>query len=93
VHEIFTKEFIQGIHFILTRHDTVINISKIKCHYMGIVTDFELRKMNIKTLKPKWSIYVPPVLIFRDCVMPTNVFMCFAWISEQTAIISLYSIN
>jgi len=24
---------------------------------------------------------------------PHNVFMCFVWISEQTAIISLYSIN
>ena len=24
---------------------------------------------------------------------PHSVFMCFVWISEQTAIISLYSIN
>jgi hypothetical protein len=24
---------------------------------------------------------------------PDSVFMCFVWISEQTAIISLYSIN
>jgi len=24
---------------------------------------------------------------------PHNLFMCFVWISEQTAIISLYSIN
>ena len=26
-------------------------------------------------------------------VLPTAVFMCFVWISEQTAIISLYNIN
>jgi hypothetical protein len=27
------------------------------------------------------------------CVLPTAEFMCFVWISEQAAIISLYSIN
>ena len=26
-------------------------------------------------------------------VLPHSVFMCFVWISEQTAIISLYNIN
>jgi len=26
-------------------------------------------------------------------VLPTHFIMCFVWISEQTAIISLYSIN
>jgi hypothetical protein len=30
--------------------------------------------------------------IQQFCVLPTQ-FMCFVWISEQTAIISLYSIN
>ena len=43
---------------------------------------------------PQWSLYVPPVLhsaILRSA--HTAVFMCFVWISEQTAIISLYSIN
>ena len=29
----------------------------------------------------------------KFCVLPTIQLMCFAWISEQTAIISLYSIN
>jgi len=26
-------------------------------------------------------------------ILPTSVFMCYVWISEQTAIISLNSIN
>ena len=34
------------------------------------------------------------VLTFSNSTFyPHSVFMCFAWISEQTAIISLYSIN
>ena len=47
------------------------------------------------------SLYVPPVvttctasLTFNSSTFcPHSVFMCFVWISEQTAIISLYSIN
>jgi hypothetical protein len=40
-----------------------------------------------------WSPYVPPCLTFRNTTFyPHGVFMCFMWISEQTAIISLYSI-
>ena len=27
------------------------------------------------------------------CFCPHSVFMCFVWVSEQTAIISLYNIN
>jgi hypothetical protein len=38
--------------------------------------------------------YLPPGLIFNiSTFCPHNVFMCFVWISEQTAIISLYNIN
>jgi hypothetical protein len=40
------------------------------------------------------SLYVPPGLAFNGSTFcPHSVFMCFVWISEQTAIISLYSIN
>jgi hypothetical protein len=40
------------------------------------------------------SLYVPPGLTFTNSTFcPHSVFMCFVWISEQTAIISLYSIN
>jgi hypothetical protein len=39
-------------------------------------------------------IYVPPGLTFTNSTFcPHSVFVCFVWISEQTAIISLYSIN
>ena len=41
-----------------------------------------------------WSLYVPPGSTFRNSSFsPHSVFMCFVWISEQTAIISLYNIN
>jgi hypothetical protein len=57
----------------------------------------------------QWSLYVPHsghyvyrtvVTIFtasltlnNSTFCPHSVFMCFVWISEQTAIISLYNIN
>ena len=57
----------------------------------------------------QWSLYVPPnghyihrtvvticttSLTFNNSTFcPHNVFICFVWISEQTAIISLYNIN
>ena len=42
----------------------------------------------------QWSLYVPPCLIFNISTLgPHSVFMCFVWISEQTAIIYIYSIN
>jgi hypothetical protein len=49
----------------------------------------------------QWSLYVPhsghymyhQFNIHNSTFYPHTVFMCFVWISEQTAIISLYSIN
>ena len=44
--------------------------------------------------KPQWSLYAPPALTLTiPRSAHTAVFMCFVWISEQTAIIYLYSIN
>ena len=44
--------------------------------------------------KDQWSLYVPPDLTFNNSAFcPHSVFMCFVWISEQTAIISLHVIN
>jgi hypothetical protein len=38
--------------------------------------------------------HVPPTLKFKNSSFcPHSVFMCFVWISEQTAIISLYNVN
>jgi len=40
------------------------------------------------------NLYVLPGLALQNSTFcPHSVFMCFVWISEQTAIISLYSIN
>ena len=45
-------------------------------------------------LKVMWLLYVPAGLTFRNSTFcPHRAFMCFVWIWEQTAIISLYSIN
>jgi hypothetical protein len=41
-------------------------------------------------LKPKTLL--PPALKFRNFVLPT-IHLCFAWVSEQTAIFSLYTNN
>jgi len=42
----------------------------------------------------QWSLYVPLLSTSTySTFCPYRVFMCFVWISEQTAIISLYSIN
>jgi hypothetical protein len=39
--------------------------------------------------KAQWLLYVPPGLTFTDSTFcPHSVFVCFVWISEQTAIIS-----
>jgi hypothetical protein len=44
--------------------------------------------------KAQWLLYVPTGVTFANSTFcPHSVFMCFVWISEQTAIISLYSIN
>jgi len=44
--------------------------------------------------KAQWSLYAPPELTFTNSTFcPHTVFMCFVWISEQTAIIFLHGIN
>jgi hypothetical protein len=44
--------------------------------------------------KAQWLIYIRPGLTFTNSTFcPQSIFMCFVWISKQTAIISLYSIN
>jgi hypothetical protein len=49
---------------------------------------------EIYPFKAQWLLYVPSGLTFNNSTFcPHSVFMCFVWIWEQTAIISLYSIN
>jgi hypothetical protein len=44
--------------------------------------------------RAQWLLYVPPGLTFTNSTLcPHSVFWCFVYISDQTAIISLYSIS
>jgi len=64
--------------------------------YPELVPLSEAASCNIlyKPFKVQWVLYVPPGLTFRNSTFcPHCVYMCSAWITEQTAIISLYSIN
>ena len=67
---------------------TQLNSSQFRCSKEA------LPLINFDDSKAQWSLYVPP--LWHSTVLRsahTAVFMCFVWISEQTAIISLYSIN
>ena len=49
---------------------------------------------SLITIEVQWSLYVPPGLTHTNSMFcPHSAFMCFVRIWEQTAIISLYSIN
>ena len=49
---------------------------------------------SLKLKKDVWLRYVQTGLSFKiSTFCPHSVFMCFVWVWEQTAIISLYSIN
>jgi hypothetical protein len=77
-------------------------------HYMHLLEERTEREDN-DHFKTQWSLYVPHsgYYMYRTAVTictasltfnnstfyPLSVFMCFMWISEQTAIISLYGIN
>jgi hypothetical protein len=49
--------------------------------------------INFAKLNPVFSLHAHSVSIKNFHVLPLSTFVCFVWISEQTAIISLYSIN
>jgi len=60
-----------------------------------------VKAQTVETAEVKLTLCTPVVTIYTARfnthevhVLPTQtVFICFVWISEQTAIISLYSIN
>jgi hypothetical protein len=63
-----------------------------RCFLCG--TSWSFLRNNNYPFKAQWSLYVPPVLTFNNSTFcPQSVFMCFVWLWEQTAIISLYNIN
>jgi hypothetical protein len=48
----------------------------------------------IQPAKTQWSLSIPSGLTFNNFTFcPHRLYLCFVWISEQTAIISLYSVN
>jgi hypothetical protein len=50
--------------------------------------------LNDKLISAQWLLYVLPGLAFRNPTFcPHSVFIFFVWISQQIAIISLYSVN
>ena len=62
----------------LTLHSPVVTICTASGHYMYRTV------VTISTTSLTFS---------NSTFSPHSVFMCFVWISEQTAIISLYNIN
>jgi hypothetical protein len=48
---------------------------------------------SFKCLNPAVTVRTASLTFSNSTFCPHSVFMCFVWISEQTAIISLYSIN
>ena len=55
------------------------------------VTGFYNRDLTL--CSPVVTICTTSLAFTNSTFCPHNVFVCFVWISEQTAIISLYSIN
>jgi hypothetical protein len=51
------------------------------------------QRLFLYTALTDWFYNRDGVCLLRGTFCPHNVFMCFVWIWEQTAIISLYSIN
>jgi hypothetical protein len=58
---------------------------------MPFLVDLNIFTINIAS--PVVGIYTTSLTFNISAFGPHSVFMCFVWISEQTAIISLYSIN
>ena len=66
----------------------------ITCHLMiraGVESTAEL--CNFPFILQVYSLRTASLTFTNSMFYPHAVFMCFVWISEQTAIISLYNIN
>jgi len=69
-------------------------VCKKKAKFLQLNLAVHLLAFSSEPSKAQWYLYVPPGLTFSNSTFcPHSVFMCFVWISEQTAIISLYNIN
>jgi hypothetical protein len=81
-------------HYMVTRMDWGETAKRVWRHQCGSETRRAGSTATGSVHPGAWSLYVPPGLtVGNSTFCPKSVFMCFVWISEQTAIISLYSIN
>jgi hypothetical protein len=79
----------------------LVCITEMHCVLCEVRTDMNVSSLRCNTLKPSGHYMYRTVVTTRTASLtfnsstfcPHSVFMCFVWISEQTAIISLYSIN
>jgi hypothetical protein len=64
----------------------LVFITETECVYCAVRAEcFYI--IQVKPFEAQWSLYVPPGLILKNSTFcPHSVFMCFVWISEQTAI-------
>ena len=81
---------------------TVVTICTAQLSLYVLYSGHYMNRTVVTICTAQWSLYVPysghymyrQFNIQQLYVLPhTAVFMCFVWISEQTAIISLYNIN
>jgi hypothetical protein len=64
-------------------------ISLYSINWLAFITDTECVYCAVRT----GSLYTASLTFSNSTFCPHSAFMCFVWIWEQTAIISLYSIN
>ena len=64
-------------------------ISLYSINWLVFITETECVYCAVRT----GSLYTASLTFGNSTFCPHSVFMCFVWISEQTAIISLYNIN
>ena len=64
---------------------------QINCH-CG-VAGYRVNKLSLSLWSPAVTLRTASLTFSNSTFCPHSVFMCFVWIWEQTAIISLYSIN
>ena len=77
----------EGCHLTVRKfHTSTSKHVNVARSLMGVTCDLPF--------KSQWLLHVPPGLTFTNHTFcPHSLLMCFVWSSEQTAVISLYSIN
>ena len=86
----------------ITGNKSKLHTEYIRNHYYGYPLLLHqhnskyltIQTQAVKSFKAQWLLFLQPGLTFTNSTFcPHSIFMRFVWISEQTAIISLYSIN